>query len=97
MPNRKIIQPAGEYVIPFGIHKGKRLREAPFLYAVWVATNEGIRARDRSFYFAAIRVARKQLDCLIADMAPSPPRRAGEPFRVLSAAEFSGVQHDDLC
>lgn len=88
MSDEKHISPASEYVIPFGMHQGKCLREAPFLYAVWVASQGGIRARDRDFYFAAVRRARKELDCIIDDMAPSPAHRIGEPFRFLPAAEF---------
>lgn len=77
MAKLKHIPPAGEYVIPFGMHQGKRLCEAPFLYAVWVASQQGTRARNRDFYFAAVRLARNRLDCIIDDMAPSPAYRVG--------------------
>lgn len=93
------LPPAGDHIIPFGKYRGKRLCEAPFLYSVWVVTRQGIRVRDRAFYFAAVRWARKVMEHLHENLAPSPRLVSSESFRVKSVSELldEGNRYDDLC
>jgi hypothetical protein len=78
-------------VMPFGKYLGEPVFALPRDYVRWLVMQSFVRAEHPAIYRKARSIVMRIFKEEIAAEEPSPPRPPGEPFRVLTAAEFAAM------